>query len=121
MQLISVVLLLLLCGCVSHNQWTWQHPEKQGELQLLKDQKKCRELAQTEVAQINYLYNFYAMDYLYNFPFYDHYYRDRYLRPFFRGYHHYRFMQEQDDFERFYRVCMKAKGWQRVKVEPEAK
>lgn len=121
LQLISVALLLLLCSCVNHSYWTWQHPDKQGELQLLKERKECRDLAQTEVAQINYYYDFYDMNYLYNFPHYSPYYRDRYRRPFFRGYHHYRFMQQQDDLERFFRICMKSKGWQRVKVVPDTK
>jgi len=119
--LVAIFTLLLLCGCISNNRWVWQHPDKQGELQLLKDQTECRKLAQTEVAQINYFSDYYDMGYLYDFPFYGYSYRGKYRRPFFRGYHHYRFMQEQDDFERFFRVCMKAKGWQRVKVEPEAK
>ncbi len=119
--LIPVALLLLLSGCVSKSYWVWQHPDKQGELQLLQDQKECRELAQTEVAQINYFYDFYDMGYLYDFPYYDDSYRGRYHRPFFRGYHHYRFIREQDYFERFFRVCMKAKGWQQVKADPEAK
>ena len=116
----TVFLLLLLCGCVSHSQWIWQHTDKLGELQLLKDRKECRELAQTEVVQINYYYDFYGYD-MYDFPFYGPYYRDRYYRPYFRGYHQYRFFQQQDDLGRFFRVCMKAKGWQRVRIEPESK
>lgn len=100
LQVIPIFLLLLLSGCGSHSNRTWQHPDKQGELQLLKDWKECRELAQTEVAQINYFYNFYGGG-MYELPYYGPYYRgDRY----------------QDDVERFFRVCMKAKGWQRVKI-----
>lgn len=119
--LLILLLPIILGGCVSKSHWVWKNPEKPTELLLLKDKKTCRDLARTEVAQINYYYDFYAMDYLYDYPFYPLYYRDRYRRPFFRGYHHYRFMQEQDDLEHFFRICMKAKGWQRVKLNSETK
>jgi hypothetical protein len=115
---IAIFMLLLLCGCVGNSYWTWQHPDKQSELQLLKDRNECRNLAQTEVAQINYFYDFYdyGMD---DFPFYAPSYRNRFYRPYFRGYHNYKFFQQQNDLERFFRICMKAKGWQRVKIEPD--
>ncbi len=118
-------MLLLLSGCASSGYWTWQHPDKQGELQLLKDQKECRDLAQSEVASINYFYDYYDM---YNFPYYWPYYSDRHRKPmirsynpYFRSYGHYRFLQQQNDLDRFFRICMKSKGWQRVKVEPDEK
>lgn len=117
LQLISITLLLLLCGCASLSYWTWQHPNIQSELQLLKDRKECRELARTEVVQINYYYSFYNMGQRYDFP---SYYYDQYRSPFFHGYHHYLFMQQQEDLERFFLICMKAKGWQQVKVNPES-
>ena len=118
LQLVAVfMLLLLLCGCVSHSHWTWQHPDKQSELQLLKDRKDCRDLAWAEVAQANYFYDFYDR---YAFPFYDPYYHNRFYPLHFHGYYHYQFFQRQEDLERFFRICMKAKGWQRVKIETEA-
>ena len=100
LQVIAVFPLLLLCSCGSHSNWTWQHPNKQGELLLPEDLKECRELAQTEVLQINYFYDCYGYG-MYDLSYYGPYYRgDRY----------------QDDLERFFQVCMKAKGWQRVKI-----
>ncbi len=119
LQLISATLLLLLCSCISPSYWIWQHPNKQGELQLLKDRKECHELAKTEVAQINYYYAFYNMGQRYEYLSYSPYYYDRYRRPYFHSYHHFRFVQQQGDLERFFQICMKAKGWRRVRVEPE--
>ncbi|MFK5926172.1 MAG: hypothetical protein QM483_06040 [Desulfuromusa sp.] len=116
--LCTIFFLLLLSGCVSSSDWIWQHPDKQGELQLLKDKKECRDLAQSEVAQSNYFYDYYDM---YDFPYYWPYYRDSYRRPYFRGYGHYRFRQQQDNLERFFRVCMKSKGWERVEIEMDPK
>lgn len=116
-------MLLFLGGCASSSYWAWQHPDKQGELQLLKDQKECRDLAQAEVAKINYYFDFYNM---YDFPYYWPSPRDRHHRPVLRSYHpyfgsygHYRFLQQQDDLDRFFRICMKAKGWRRVKIDPD--
>ncbi|MEE4253186.1 MAG: hypothetical protein V2I50_03980 [Desulfuromusa sp.] len=116
--------MLLLSGCSSSSYWTWQHPDKLGELPLLRDQKICRDLAQREVANINYYDGYYRS---FDFPFYRPYYRDRYSRYYFRSYNnffynysYYRFLQQQNDRERFYRICMKSKGWHRVKVVPEA-
>jgi len=121
--LTSIFFMLLLSGCAGNSYWTWQHPDKQGELLLLKDQKICRDLAQAEVANINYYAGYYRS---YDFPFYGPYYRDRYPQNYFRSYNnffnnysYYRFLQQQDDRERFYRICMKSKGWHRVKVLPE--
>jgi hypothetical protein len=119
--LISIFMLLVLSGCAGSGYWTWQHPDKQGELQLLKDQKECRDLAQAEVANINYYFDFYDM---YASPYYWPSYRDRHHRiygPYFSSYSHYRFMQQQDDLDRFFRICMKSKGWRRVKIEPDKK
>ena len=118
MGLSSIFLLLLLSGCASSSHWVWQHPDNQGELQLLKDKKECRDIAQTEVAKINYFYDYYDR---YDFSYYRPYYRDRYRMPYFRSYGHYRFLQQQNDLDRFYRICMKSKGWQRIKIEPEPK
>jgi hypothetical protein len=118
-------MLLLLSGCVSSSYWTWQHHDKQGELQLLKDKKECRDLAQSEVSSINYYHDFYGMyDFSYYWPYYRGSHRLPYFRsykPFFGSYGHYRFLQQQDDLDRFFRICMKSKGWYRVKVVPEDK
>lgn len=125
MGLASIIMFLLLSGCVSSSYWTWQHPDKQGELQLLKDKKECRDLAQSEVAQINYFYGYYD---IYDFSYYWPYYRDKHRRPYerwhnhyFRSYSHYRFLQQQNDLDRFFRICMKSRGWQRVKIETGVK
>ena len=125
MCLSMIFLLLLLGGCVSGGHWTWQHQIKQGELQLLKDKKECRDLARSEVANINFFYDYYGR---HDFPFYWPYYRDRYRRPYFRNYNHnygdysyYRFLQQQNELDRFFRICMKVKGWERVKVKSDPK
>ena len=118
-------MLLLLSGCVSSDYWAWQHPEKQDELQLLKDKKECRDLARSEVSSINYGFDFYGA---YDFPYYWPHFRGRHQPPYFRrytpylgSYDHYRFQQQRDDLKRFFRICMKSKGWHRVKVVPEKK
>lgn len=122
--LTSILLVLLLSGCARNSYWTWQHSDKLGELPLLQDQKICRDLALREVANINYYDGYYHR---YDFPFYRPYYWDRYPQNYFRSYNnfynnynYYRFLQQQDDRQRFYRICMKSKGWYRVKVVPEA-
>lgn len=118
-----MLMVLFFSGCASSGHWTWQHPEKGGELLLLQDKKICHELAQSEVERINYFYNYY---YMYRFPFFPHHSGKRHFKPYtwnhnysLSGIHHYSFLQQQDDLERFFRICMKSKGWNRVKIEAE--
>lgn len=115
--------ILFFSGCAGSGHWTWQHPEKQGELLLLQDKKICRELAQSEVKKINYFYDYYSM---YRFPFFSPFYGRRHYKPYawnqyhsLSSIHHYSFLQQQDDLERFFRICMQSKGWERIKIETE--
>lgn len=87
----------------------------------MKDRKECRDLAQTEVAQIHYFYDFYDMGYMYDFPFYAPtiatgtavlFSVDTIITDFYNS---------RVILNDFFRVCMKVKGWQRVKIKPELK
>jgi hypothetical protein len=111
-----ILLLIILGGCVSKSHWVWKNPEKLTELELLKDKQTCRDLARLETSQINYYYNYSPFGAPFGFPSYAPYYYDRYRYrcPFFNNGHYF---QRQDDLKRFYRVCMKAKGWKRVEIE----
>jgi len=114
--LLILLTTILLGGCVSKSHWVWKNPDKPTEIDFLKDKKECRELARSETAQIDYYYDYSPFGPPFGIPFYVPYYYDRYSyrHPFFNDY---RYFQEQDDLEHFYRVCMKAKGWELVKIE----
>jgi hypothetical protein len=108
----TLLLPIVLGGCVNKSHWVWKHPEKPTELEFLSDKKECNDLAQEESSKIDYYYGYRS---LFSSPFYTPYYHDRYsYHPFANDD---RYFRQQDDLERFFRVCMKAKGWELVKVE----
>ncbi len=112
--LFTALLLLSFCGCVNSGRWAWEHPDKNSKRQLQYDKKACRNLAQAEGAKIDYFNEFYARDNVY---FYVPSYRDKDYQKYLRRHNYDSFFQQQTDLGRFYLICMKAKGWRRVKVE----
>jgi len=110
--LLALLLPIVLGGCVNKSHWVWKNPEKPAESDYLKDEKECNELAQSETSRIDYYYGYHS---LFSSPFYTPYYHDR------CSYHPFanddRYFRQQDDLERFFRICMKAKGWKLIKVE----
>ncbi|WP_139167544.1 hypothetical protein [Desulfuromusa kysingii] len=119
-KLLMILIVLLLCGCVSNSYWTWQHPNMLDEMQLQEDRKECWDLAKAEVDSINYYYDYARYNVRYYWPYNRHNHHKGKVKsfdPYFNNYSHYKFFQRQDDLDRFFRICMKTKGWQRVKVE----
>ncbi len=115
LSLMAIIILLPLSGCANPSQWTWQHPDKKEDLQLLQDKRECRRLAEDEVAKI---------DYFYSYNFYDFHYphlhqRNSFYWPYSHGYGHDSFYQQRADLENFFWICMKAKGWQRTRIESD--
>lgn len=113
-KFILLLLALVLNGCAGNSYWTWEHPQGLGSQQLQKDELECRRLAEREANISSYRY------YYYDYPYYDLYaYRGRHHPAYYdwTWYNHYRFIQYQDDLDRYFRVCMTAKGWQLVRKE----
>jgi len=102
------LLLLLLGGCLSQSRYIWQHPAGYGEAERQQAIALCEQLAAEELRR----YDYYApFPYYYDRYYFDrYYYRDRY--PFLPSYFHYNSLREFHDRRRFFRICMKSKGWQ---------
>lgn len=102
--------LLLLSGCIGKQQWEWQHPQNPGDEAKRLAIAECEKIASEELRPGDY--------YLY-FPYpsyFDrHVFKERY--PYYWN-DYYLFRAQQDFFERqrYFRICMKAKGWQLVKL-----
>ncbi len=117
---ISVLFLLALTvaltGCVSNSYWAWEHHDlnRNNRLTLAEDQRECHNLAHDEANRYDYLY-FYR-----NYPYFKPYYRQgRYYDPFWEWQYHDRFFRYQNALDRYYRICMKAKGWSLIKKTKE--
>lgn len=119
-NLLFLVLLLLasslvLSGCMTSGNWVWQHPIEQDDQARVQAIIACEQIADDEVRRKVY----YSP---YRFPYYDRYYsrHDHYFywpNDFFYNAH-----REFQDWNRYFRICMKAKGWRRVNIsKPEAK
>lgn len=101
-------LSLLQFGCVSNTYWTWEHNDLSNS-QLAKDRQECRQLAQNEADSRDFFYNNYRND-----PFYWPYHpRKHFYDPYWNWnwYRHNSFIRYQDNLERYFTICMKAKGW----------
>lgn len=100
--------MLLLSGCIGRNQWVWQHPSGYGEQEKQQAITDCEAIANAE-----------ARHYAYPFP-YPHYYDRFYYRDerflYFPQYYHYLNQWEFEQRRRFFRICMKSKGWRLVKL-----
>jgi hypothetical protein len=106
-----LTLILFLSGCASTTYWTWEHKEDFSRSQLQKDRQECRRIAQIEANQSNLFYNDWYD------PFYWSYrsHRNNHDPFYWSWYRHDRFLRYQDDLDRYYFICMRAKGWERVK------
>jgi hypothetical protein len=106
--LFILALTLLQFGCVSNTYWTWEHNELNNS-QLAEDRQECRQLAQKEADSHNFFYN-YRYD-----PFYWPYHQRKHsYDPYWNWYRHNSFIRYQDNLDRYFYICMKAKGWERV-------
>jgi len=108
--LLLTLLLFVLSGCASKTYWEWEHKDHLDRSILLADRQECQKIARREADRNDHYYLYH--DYLYYWP-YDRW--GRYYVPYRGWYLHSRFMRYQDDLERFFSVCMKAKGWTLVK------
>ena len=113
------MLAMILGGCVGKSHWVWQNPEKTTDREFLEDKKECRDLASEESSRIDYYYDYSPFGRPFGIPFYSPYHRHNYHGNRHTFFNDDRYFQEQDAYDRFFRVCMKAKGWKWVKVEKE--
>jgi hypothetical protein len=117
LQCSSLLLLisLLLSGCLGGETWRWQHPDELTDQARLQAIVSCEQLADEEVRRNYAFYDYYP------FPVYRSYSpQDRF---FFRDhYFHYLNHRRMQDRNRYFHICMKAKGWKLVKLpEPQEK
>ncbi len=107
--------LLLLSGCLGNSYLAWQHPAGLSNAELQTAKAQCRQLAQNEVNRFDYYEPYY------DHPFYyERYSRGGHYRPYFWRRSYYDFHRYNIDLDRFYKVCMQAKGWYLVRIDPEA-
>jgi hypothetical protein len=112
----SFCLLLLFClplyACGP--SLVWQHPQMLGQTELQQATAECRKLSWQEANSTDYY-----TPYLYpRFPLYGrHYYR---YSPFWYDDPplYYAAQQRWLDEQRFFRICMLAKGWRQVPANP---
>jgi len=101
--------LLFLWGCAS--PWTWQHPDGLGEQELQNAVQECQKIARDEVNRFDYYTPYPAPPY---FPLHD---RFRHYNPYWDTYPpplYYDSQRKFIDEERFFRICMFAKGWRQT-------
>lgn len=104
----TLLLLLLLAGCIGRSQWAWQHPAGYGETERQQAIAECEMIATEESSRYDY--------YLPDPFFYDRYYfRGQHLY-YWPGFYRYDWHRERHEYQRFFRTCMKAKGWRLIKL-----
>ena len=112
----GILLVVSLTGCVAGGQWTWRHPGGLGEQQLAVDREACLTLAHREARAVEYRYLWprsYWGTPLFAPPGFYH-------RPYYNWYRYDMSFRYQDELRRFFRFCMEAKGWQRVRLPTDA-
>ncbi len=110
--LLPLIFIFLLGGCISQNRYVWQHPAGYGEAERQQAIALCEQIAANELRRYDYYDPFPYYHDRYYFDRYD--YRDRY--HFLPHYYHYKSHREFHDRRRFFRICMKSKGWQLSKI-----
>lgn len=114
MKYIVILMLLVLGGCAAYPRLIWEHPQGFDADQRLQAQQECRELAHREARYQSFFYG----DLF--FPFHrSFYYHDRHYPSSTFWYEHHRQLKYQDDLDRFYHLCMEAKGWRLIPLEQE--
>lgn len=111
---LMTVVALLVTACTPV-RWTWQHAEGLGPEKLQEDSRFCDALSREEADY--WQYDSYSPYVPYTEPYYVYRspYWHRHYDPFWYGYSwypdsfsYYRYLND------LFRVCMRAKGWQRV-------
>lgn len=115
------IFFLLMCslalgGCATTTQWTWEHVDHLDQAVLAKDREECRNIARQEANQHQYDPFYYD-----DFYFWPYQRWGRYPFSYWGWSHHSRFELYQDNLERYFNVCMKAKGWSLVRkpIKPD--
>lgn len=109
-----LLILLLLSGCVGYGNWSWQHPQGLGELERQQAIAECEAIATEEINRHDYLFP-YPRGYFFPYYYNRHNYRDsRYY--YLPRYYLYDGHSEYQDRKRYFRICMKSKGWRMVQA-----
>ncbi len=104
-----LLLLLLLAGCAGQSNWSWQHPQGLGQSEALQAIAFCQSIADDEINRHDYFFPYYS-----HYSYYDNRdYRDR--RTFYSSTLHYQQRQRFLDRQRYFRICMTSKGWEKGK------
>ncbi len=98
---------VVLTGCTA-TRWTWQHPDRRSDLERQQDLKECLELARQEVTP----YHGYGFD----LPFAGHPYSRHHHVTFRTWSYHDSLLRYESELDTYTRICMKARGWQCVRV-----
>lgn len=113
MRIIIFVCILLLTGCAGRGALIWERTEAYSDRQLQQAQNECRQIAQREARSPFFYYHDSP------FPFYRHFnYHGRYYGSDLLWNDHFAHLRYQNELSRIYRVCMEAKGWRLVRVQP---
>jgi len=113
LRVLPLIFVLLLAGCAT--PWVWQHPQGLGKQELEQATNECLDLAWQEANSRDYYTPYYYPYY----PYYDRYYYRH--SPYYYDYPPPIFYDSQRrlyDEQRFFRICMHAKGWRQVPVTP---
>ena len=110
---VLAVLALLISGCSSGAYWSWQHPQGLDMATLQQDKIECRAMAEQQLNRFDYYRH-----YDYSRFSYDRYDRRGHLRPYY-PLRYYDFHRYNLDLNQLYRFCLRAKGWQLIKVAPD--
>lgn len=115
MRIMILLFVLFLSGCATRGALVWEHSQGYDDQQLQQAQRECRQLAQREA---RYPY-FYYKEPL--FPFHrPFYYHSRHYGSDLFWNDHFMQLRYQEELSRLYRICMEAKEWRLVRVQPSA-
>ncbi|PLY04008.1 MAG: hypothetical protein C0622_03455 [Desulfuromonas sp.] len=110
----ALTLLMLLSGCAGTGTWVWEHEQQLDAVALAQARSECEQLARREADRLDFFYPPYS-----DYPFYRQGFHPPYYQPWIGWSQHSRFFRYQDNFDRFFRICMTAKGWHLVKRQQE--
>jgi len=114
LRIVFPLICLLLTGCAT--PWVWEHPQKLGPEELQAATAECEQLAREEANRNDY---FLPGPYPYFSPYPSRFNDYRYAYPYDYPFSFYYDSQRRfDDLQRFFRICMQAKGWRQVPATP---